>query len=299
MAPWSPFWRRCGSKLYLPDIARDLLACCKAGLYSGLAARYLLRMVLRALIVDDEKPARDELAYLLGAHPDVMVSEADSAARALASIEVDAPDLVLLDIRMPGQDGFEVLRQAVALPNAPLCIFVTAFDQYAVRAFEQNAVDYLLKPVSPRRLAVSLDRVRQRLAVGRPGNREALGSLLAKLGRVSTPVPRVAVERQGRIALVPAADVVLLEADDKGVTAVTDQGRLPCHGLPTLTKAEERLAGQPFFRANRAALVNLERVAELSPWVGGKYLLVMNDPERTEVTVSRNRVREFKQRLGL
>jgi len=93
--------------------------------------------------------------------------------------------------------------------------------------------------------------------------------------------------------------VVCIEAEEGGVLALTDQGRLPCYGLPTLTRAEERLAGQPFFRVNRAVLVNLERIAELSPWVGGKYLLVMDDPDRTEVTVSRNRVREFKERLGL
>ncbi|HCR12742.1 MAG TPA: DNA-binding response regulator, partial [Desulfovibrio sp.] len=97
----------------------------------------------------------------------------------------------------------------------------------------------------------------------------------------------------------PAAEVFCLEADDKGVNALTGQGRFPCHGLPTLSRAEERLAGLSFFRANRAVLVNLERVAELSPWIGGKYLLVLGDLERTEVTVSRNRVREFKERLGL
>uniref|UniRef100_I2Q3S5 Response regulator of the LytR/AlgR family n=1 Tax=Desulfovibrio sp. U5L TaxID=596152 RepID=I2Q3S5_9BACT len=255
-------------------------------------------MVLRALIVDDEKPARDELAYLLRAHPDIEAGQADCATRALAAIEAEKPDLVLLDIRMPGLDGFAVLGQAMALAHVPLFIFVTAYDQYAIAAFEQNAVDYLLKPVSPERLAVSLDRARRRLAAGRGGLPDALGTLLAGLGRGGQPA-RVAVERHGRIALVPAGEVLLIEADDKGVSAVTDQGRLPCHGLPSLTRAEERLAGQPFFRANRAVLVNLERVAELSPWVGGKYLLVMDDRDRTEVTVSRNRVREFKDRLGL
>ena len=199
---------------------------------------------------------------------------------------------------MPGQDGFDVLRQAAALPHVPFFIFVTAYDQYAIAAFEQNAVDYLLKPVSPERLARSLDRVRRRLEEGRPDASKTWGPLLAEFGR-GLPLARIAVERHGRIGLLPASEVVLLEADDKGVSALTGQERLPCHGLPTLTRAEERLAGQAFFRANRAILVNLERIAELSPWIGGKYLLVMNDPQRTEVTVSRNRVREFKERLGL
>ncbi|HML52636.1 MAG TPA: response regulator [Solidesulfovibrio magneticus] len=256
-------------------------------------------MGIRALIVDDEKPARDELAYLLGEHPDVEASQADGAEAALAAMAVSRPDLVFLDIRMPGRDGFDVLAEAASLPHVPLFVFVTAFDQYAVAAFEQNAVDYLLKPVAAERLAVSLDRVRRRLAQGRAGLTDALGSLLAGLGRAGGGLARVAVLRHGRIALLPAAEVVLIEADDRDVGALTDQGRFPCHGFPTLTRAEERLAGQPFFRANRAVLVNLERIAELSPWVGGKYLLVMNDPARTEVTVSRNRVRDFKERLGL
>jgi len=255
-------------------------------------------MVLRALIVDDEKPARDELLYLLGAHPDVETAEAASAAQALAAIETAPPDLVFLDIHMPGQDGFAVLRQAQSLPRAPLFVFVTAFDQHAIEAFEQNAVDYLLKPVSAGRLAVSLDRARRRLAAGRSGLPDALEPLLAGLGR-SPPLARVAVEQHGRIRLLPAREVVCIEAEEGGVLALTDQGRLPCYGLPTLTRAEERLAGQSFFRVSRAAMVNLERIAELSPWIGGRYLLVMDDKDRTEVTVSRNRVRQFKERLGL
>ncbi|UJX40020.1 LytTR family DNA-binding domain-containing protein [Desulfovibrio sp. JY] len=255
-------------------------------------------MVLRALIVDDEKPARDELAYLLAAHPDIQITQADCADAALAAIEGDKPDIVLLDIRMPGQDGFEVLRQARDFAHVPLFIFVTAFDEYAIKAFEQNAVDYLLKPVAPERLAESLDRARRRLAAGRGRMADALTSLLEGLGR-GARAARVAVERHGRIALLPPAEVLCLEADDKGITALTVQGRYPCHGLPTLTRAEERLAGLPFFRANRAVMVNLERIAELSPWVGGKYLIVLDDADRTEVTVSRNRVREFKERLGL
>jgi DNA-binding LytR/AlgR family response regulator len=252
--------------------------------------------MLRALIVDDEKPARDELAYLLGAHPDVETAEAATATQALAAIEAGRPDVVLCDIHMPGQDGFAIMRQAQTLAHVPLFVFVTAFDQHAIEAFEQNAVDYLLKPVAPERLSRSLARVRQRLAEvrGRVSDEGEVGGG----GRVR-PLDRLAVEQHGRIRLMPVREVVLVAAEDKGVVAVTDQGRLPCHGLPTLTRAEERLEGQSFFRANRAELVNLERIAELSPWVGGKYLLVMDDSERTEVTVSRNRVGGFKERLGL
>ncbi|HCG03762.1 MAG TPA: DNA-binding response regulator, partial [Desulfovibrio sp.] len=121
-------------------------------------------MTIRVLIVDDERPARDELAYLLSAHPDVESAEAASAAEALRKLADERFDLVLQDIQMPGHDGFHVLREAQAQPGeaAPLFVFVTAFDQHAIRAFEENALDYLLKPVAPSRLARCLDRVRGR-----------------------------------------------------------------------------------------------------------------------------------------
>jgi two-component system LytT family response regulator len=255
-------------------------------------------MVIRALVVDDEPPARDELAYLLSRHRDLEVLQAGSATAALEMIRQAAPDLVFQDIQMPGKDGFHVLEESLSCPRPPLFVFVTAFNEYAIRAFEANAVDYLLKPVSEERLGKSLDRVRRQLRSRDDGTgRETLERFLAGLGRGS--VARLPVEHGGRIQLVPIQQVVLCEAEEKRVVALTDQGRLPCHGLPTLCQVEDRLAGLPFFRANRSSLVNLERIAELSPWFGGKYHLVMDDQERTEVVVSRNRAGEFKRRLGL
>ncbi|BFR47786.1 LytTR family transcriptional regulator DNA-binding domain-containing protein [Nitratidesulfovibrio sp. HK-II] len=267
-------------------------------------------MTIRVLIVDDERPARDELAYLLSAHPDVESAEAASAAEALRKLADERFDLVLQDIQMPGHDGFHVLREAQLLPRvqsgeaAPLFVFVTAFDQHAIRAFEENALDYLLKPVAPSRLARCLDRVRGRLAAdGAHPLQNAMATLLGALGHAKPmdrlPVDRLAVEHGGRISLIPTRDVVMIEAEEKRIVAVTDEGRLPCHNMNTLARAEERLAGLPFFRVNRAVLVNLERIAEFSPWINGKYHIVMNDADRTEVTVSRNRARDFRARLGV
>ncbi|WP_459934858.1 LytR/AlgR family response regulator transcription factor [Fundidesulfovibrio butyratiphilus] len=258
-------------------------------------------MTLDALIVDDEAPARDELAYLLEAHPDIRAEQAATADEALERIARGGVDMVFQDIQMPGQDGFHVLASAQALPRPPLFVFVTAYDRHAIRAFEENAVDYLLKPVSPDRLAKSLERVRKLLAAPQaPRISQALERLLASAGHGGPrPLERLAVDHGGRIGLVDTSTVVLLEAEDKHVMAVTDTDRVPCHGLASLAKAAERLEGLSFFQANRAQLINLERIVEFSPWIGGKYFVVMADAARTEVTVSRNRVREFKARLGI
>lgn len=270
------FWRDCGPRWRLTP----------------------LPMKLRALVVDDERPARDELAYLLSTHADLEISEAPSATAALEQMEDNMPDIVFLDIHMPGLDGFHVLQQASALPEPPLFIFVTAYDQYAIRAFEENALDYLLKPVATERLNRSLERARKLLA-NRQQEEESrrYETLLSRMGQPA--LPRLAIERSGRICLIPTQQVVLVEADDKRVSALTDDGRHTCHGMPTLGKAEERLAGLPFFRVNRGTLVNLERIHEFSPWFNGKYLLVMNDADHTEVVVSRNRARDFKRQLGV
>ncbi len=257
-------------------------------------------MPIRALIVDDEAPARDELLYLLQAHPEVEPRQACTAGEALDVIAQGQTDLVFQDIQMPGQDGFDVLAGAQAMERPPLFVFVTAYDTHAIRAFEENAADYLLKPVSPDRLVRCLERVR-RLLSGQAGPQlsDAIERLLCSAGRPQGPLARLAVEQGGRIALIPTSQVLVVEAEEKRVVAITDAGRLACHCMATLARACERLAGLPFFQANRAQLINLERIAEFSPWYAGKYSVVMSDEARTEVTVSRNRVRDFKARLGI
>lgn len=254
--------------------------------------------MLQVLVVDDERPARDELIHLLGEHPDIVALEADSVDKALEILIQGDVDLVLLDIQMPARNGFELLREIACDPRAPFVILVTAFDQHAVRAFEENAVDYLLKPVAPERLVRALERVRKLMA-DRAQALEArsLHGLLERLGH--SCLPRIAVERGGKISLLPTSRVLVIEANGKRVTALTDDGVHACHGMTTLARAEERLAGQPFFRANRGMLINLERISEFSPWQGGRYIVVMNDAARTEVVISRSQVRDFRLQLGV
>lgn len=267
-------------------------------------------MSIRAVLVDDEPPALDELAFLLSAFDDIeVVARAASAREAVAAIREHAPDVVFLDIEMPGGNGFDVVAEVLDAP--PLFVFATAFDQYAIRAFEENATDYILKPATRERLAKSLARVREALAAQggttdhehgaaapQPDVRDELQKLLSAMG--ATPhFTRVAVEREGRIALLRPEEIAFIATEDRRTMAHTARGALPCHGSPTMDALEERLAAHGFFRTNRGALINLARVREFSPWFNGKYNCVMDDADGSEVTVSRGRVPAFKERLGL
>jgi two-component system LytT family response regulator len=269
-------------------------------------------MDINALIVDDEAPARDELAYLVTGHPDVETSQAATAAEALRRIEAGGVDLVFQDIQMPGMSGFQVLERALAMEHPPLFVFVTAYDEYAVKAFEAEALDYLLKPVSEERLAACLDRVRQRLAARSEdavAGRDTLERLLSTIegaslaGSGAQGKRRIPVERDGRIRLTPMEDMLLFEVDGKRVLAriagETGGDRHPLHGVNSLATLEERLDSGMFFRISRSAVVNLERIAEVVPYRDGKYIIVLDDSEHTEITVGRGRAGELKERLGL
>jgi len=285
-------------------------------------------MIIRCIIVDDEPPARDEWEYILSRMEGVeIVATAPSASLALEAIYRHEPDLVFLDIEMPGGNGFTVVEQLMDMEDPPLVIFATAFDQYAIRAFEENAIDYILKPLEEARVRKGLDKVRQRLsgsirkddarqqpdtmrndAPSSPSYAEtpegmataqgSLEHLLTRMGQRAS-FTRISVESMGRVLLLQPQDVFFCRADDKKVWAYTRTDRFLCHGPVNMGRLEDRLEPHAFFRANRSDLVNMERVREFAPWFNGKYTMIMDDAVGTEIVVSRSRVKAFKERLGL
>lgn len=265
-------------------------------------------MVIRCIIVDDEPPARDEWLYILSRMEGVeVVATAPSASLALEAIYEHEPDLVFLDIEMPGGNGFTVVEQLMEMEDPPFVIFATAFDQYAIRAFEENAIDYILKPLEERRVRKGLDKVRHRMGLrddpvrgaSEPENPKAdLVQLLEQMEQ-RTCFTRISVESRGRILLLQPQDVFFCRADDKKVWVHTRDERYLCHGMANLGRLEERLGAHAFFRANRGELVNLAKVREFAPWFNGKYTIIMDDLIGTEVVVNRSRVKDFKDRLGL
>ena len=249
---------------------------------------------IRTIVVDDEKLARDRLAGFLAALDGVeLVGQAQNGVEALALIEGERPDLVFLDVRMPGMDGFEVLR-ALRRP-APHVVFATAYDDYAIRAFEVQAIDYLLKPFARARVAEAVDRVRTRLATTRQG--PDLESVLRRLEEQQQKVyvTQIPVHSGKRILILPVTDVLWFGVEYRLVYAHTNERAFMTNY--TLRELEERLDPTLFFRAHKSSLVNLRHVKEIVPWFGGRYKLVMRDPATSEVALSRAQARELRSRL--
>ncbi len=259
---------------------------------------------IRTILVDDEPPALDELTYLLSEFEYVqIVGSASSGQKAVRIIREMTPDLVFLDIQMPGKNGFKVLADIVDMAHPPLVVFATAYDNYAIQAFEENAVDYLLKPISAKRLHKSLERIRCLLAWKKGQSKrlehpQDLRALLAVAG-IRPEIARISVESDGRNVLLRPREVVFFQSTDKRVHAHTKEGVFACPSDLSLEKIEERLHDFSFFRANRSQLVNLAFVRSYAPWFNGKYVVTLNDGKATDITINKSRVKAFRATIEL
>lgn len=222
---------------------------------------------LRALIVDDEPHVRSELAYALrNSGEPIRAEECSTAIEALARLQSEPFDILFLDIRMPGLSGLEAMRVIERLPRRPQVAFVTAHDDHAIEAFEHEAVDYLLKPVSAERLAKTLARVRARKSEPAP-----------------SPPARFPVDADGRTMLIAPAEIRYVAASGHDVTVHTFERAFRYKG--SLAECASRLRG--LLRVHRAYLVNPQHVVEVRPFFAGTYTLVTDDKGRSEVPVSR------------
>lgn len=246
----------------------------------------------RCYAVDDEPLALASLVRLLESSGRVeIIGKTTDPERAISEIPTLAPDVLFLDIHMPEIDGFQLLA---SLPHAPCVIFATAYDHHAVRAFEVNSLDYLLKPINEDRLATSLDRLEQRLSAPPP----ELASLLSRLSHV-LPAPsflqRVGTRKGDRLVLLPVCDVTHFISENRYTYAQTAQGK---HLLElSLADLETRLDPARFLRIHRSIIVNLEYVDQISRWFAGRVLVRLKDSN--ELAVSRDKVEPLRRALGL
>ena len=277
-------------------------------------------MTITALIIDDEQLARDELAYLLQAAPDVdVVAQGANGIEAVELIEEHHPDLVFLDVQMPGLDGFAVIQKVMERHrkqkenhswSLPQFVFATAYDQYAVRAFDVNAVDYLLKPFDRTRVDKALERVRGRIASGTAGNAAAespiesqLDALLSLLkgprpaGRTSQPA-KLIVQSGSRLLLVDQTEICFAEIEEGVIRVVTQhfEGQSKCR---TIEELLDQLDPALFWRAHRSFVVNINQIREVVPWFKSTYQLRMNDKQHTEIPVSRAQTKRLRELFNL
>jgi len=252
-------------------------------------------MKLRALIVDDEPLARE---WVRGAvaedHELEVIGECGNGFEAAEAIRRLKPDLVFLDVQMPGLDGFGVL-EALSPEEIPAIVFVTAFDQYAVRAFEAQAVDYLMKPFSRERLEEAVRRVRE-LLKGRSLEdfRESIGRIVEKIRRDRSYPEWVLLKADGKNVFVKVRDIDWIESSRNNVRIHVGQAIYLLH--ETTSAIAQRLDPKKFLRIHRSSIVNIERIRELHPWFNGDYAVILRDGTQLTLSASyRDRLREFRR----
>jgi two-component system, LytTR family, response regulator LytT len=276
-------------------IAHAGIACIRGVAYTESTAK----MPINVIIVDDEKPARDELAFLLKNIQEVnLIGQGKNGVDALALIKEYSPDLVFLDVQMPGLDGFGVLKKLVEKKmKMPHVVFATAFDQYAVQAFDVNAVDYVLKPFDKSRIAKAIQRARKMIETQTSAT-DRLEQLVTQLGAAKqsppSPAVKVLITTQQRLLLVNAEDMIFASIDG-GMISVVARDLEGSSNYRTLEEMEAALASDVFWRPHRSYLVNIHHIKEVIPWFKSTYMLKMDDKKHTQVPVSRSQTKRLRE----
>jgi two-component system, LytTR family, response regulator LytT len=275
-------------------------------------------MPIATLIVDDEKPAREELTFLLKSFPEInLVAQGRNGLEGVALIKEHSPDLVFLDVQMPGLDGFGVIKKLLDRKvRLPQFVFATAFDTYAVQAFEVNAVDYILKPFDKGRVARAIQRAKKQLdAQASPVERleslitqmsgQAAGATGASSGSApgspaagGRPATKLLLRAQQRMLLVDSGDVVFATIND-GLISMSTRDIEGTSNYRTIEELQAQLDANIFWRVHRSWLVNINHIKEIVPWFKSSYVLRMNDKKQSEVPVSRAQTRRLRELLKL
>ena len=237
---------------------------------------------IKAVIVEDSRLARNELKELIKNHPEIeIIGEAENVDSGFELIQETQPDLLFLDINMPEKDGFELLEM---LDKVPITIFTTAFDEYAIKSFEYNALDYLLKPINPKRFAQAIEKVGQNLTEKEEKNNKKL-----------TLSNQIFIRDGEKCWLVKIADIYLFEVDGNYTKIFFQDEKAVIN--KSLNQIEEKLPEDFFFRANRNQIINVEYIGKIDPWFSGNLLVHL--PKEIKVEISRRQTNNFKEKLSL
>lgn len=255
-------------------------------------------MKYRTLIVDDEYPARRELRYILDEIPEIeVVGEAANAKEAQELVKALDYSVIFVDIQMPEMTGLELGAIIKEMDNPPALVFVTAFENYAVQAFDVDAVDYVLKPFSDQRVQQAVEKIKKYFSSDKKEKNAKNKKAGSNQETIERKIQRIPVEKQGKTLLVSEKDIVYAYTDSEYVCIKTESSNLVTRF--TLKDLENRLCDHKFFRTHRCFLVNLDYVREIIPFFNGTYNLRVNDNENSEVPVSRTQAKKLKKILGL
>jgi two-component system LytT family response regulator/two-component system response regulator LytT len=257
-------------------------------------------MKITALIVDDEQPARDELAFLLKSFPEVeVVGQSKNGVEAVSLIRELNPHVVLLDVQMPGMDGFGVIKKLLEKKlRLPYFVFATAYDQYAVQAFEVNALDYLLKPIARPRLEKALNKVRRMLETAESTHQKLDRLVQMMEQRPAAQRSKLVVKSSGRLFLVDSDEIVYASIED-GVISIVTRELEGQSNFRTVEELQANLDPKIFWRVHRSHLVNVNHIKEVVPWFKSSYQLKMQDRKQTEIPVSRAQTKKLRELLNL
>jgi len=252
---------------------------------------------MKVVIIDDETPARRELRYLLNQVNDVeVVGEAATGIKGLQEIRELRPDVVFLDIQMPSMDGLALSRILSELPNKPLLIFATAFQEYAVEAFDVDAFDYILKPFSPERVHKSVAKARNFLIQAPLKAADLLKNQDKKRDSLES-AKRIPLFKGEKIIPTPPEKILFIRCQNREMLVHTHEGKYKAKFA--MHEMEQKLSPFGFIRTHRSFLVNINHVLEVTPWFNGSFKLTMDDREKTEALVSRYNVKDLKQYFDL
>ncbi len=258
---------------------------------------------LKALVVDDEALARADLHFMLSAMTEVGgVTECTSATEALSLLQDDVFDVIFLEIQMPGLNGLKAVRIINQLDNPPKVVFVTAYEEYAVKAFELDALDYLVKPFNSKRLAQAVQKVLRALPTTVPESKPKRDKIKAVGGNDHSTgdtahFKKIPVEKGEGVLLISLNEVRYIVAHNDRVMVHTGDEQYPCRF--SLTQLDTRLVPQGFVRVHRSYLVNLQHIIELQPFLNGTYNLIIDDKQKSIVPVSRSRVKSLRNLIGV
>ncbi len=259
-------------------------------------------MPINTIIVDDETPAREELAFLLKSFPEInLQAQGKNGLEAINLIKEHSPDLLFLDVQMPGLDGFGVLKKLVERKlKVPHVVFATAFDQYAVQAFDVNAIDYILKPFDKARIAKAVQKAKKEIEA-QTSTTERLEQLVAQLSApkpTSKPPSKILIKSQQRMLLVDSNDLIFasIEGGLISVVAREVEGSSQCR---TLEELHASLDSDSFWRPHRSYLVNVHHIKEVVPWFKSSFMIKMNDKKQSEIPVSRQQTKRLRELFKL